>query len=103
MSLCVTRLGHPGTPRMFELKGIQQRSQSLVRRQALKLAQRFDLNLPDAFPSHGKTLADLLESVGVAVIKSEPHLNYFFLAIAQGLQDRCDALLQVVADSELSR
>src|SRR5437773_2145241 len=73
--------------------GIYQRSQFLVTRGRPKRAQRFGLNLPDPFPRHCKTLPDLLESVSVAVLQSEPHLDDLFLAKAQSLQDRCRALL----------
>jgi hypothetical protein len=72
-------------------------------RRAPKLAQRLGLNLPDPFPNHCKTLPDLLQSVRVAVIKSEPHLDDLFLAKAQSLQDRRRALLQVVANNEVGR
>src|ERR1043165_7713485 len=65
--------------------------------------QRAGLDLTNPFPRHGKTLPDLLESVSVAVLQSEPHLDDLFLAKAQSLQDRCRALLQVVVDNDLSR
>ena len=83
-------------------KGIQQRSQSFAA-PALEFVERLCLNLADPFPSHCKIPANLLESVRVAVIESEPHPDDLFLAIAQNLQDCCRGLLHVVADNDLSR
>jgi hypothetical protein len=79
------KTGLPTNVRTFELKGRQERSQSSATRLAPKLAQRRCLKLPDPFPSHCKTLADVLESRGITarnkttVLDEVPYVSILFL------------------------
>jgi len=75
----------------------------LAARLAAQFAQRLRFDLPDPFPSYGKTPAHLLESAFIAIVKSEPQLDDHFLARTQSLQDRLSALPQIIADNNLGR
>ena len=56
-------------------------------------AQGLGLDLPDAFASDLKLLADFLESTAVAVDQSETLLEDLAFAIAQGIEDIFDFVL----------
>src|SRR5208337_5636415 len=75
---------HPG--------GIQEGAELPAARGMAQLPQGFGLNLPDAFPGHGKTLPDFLQRVLAAIIEAKPHLDYLLLARRQRLEHRLGLL-----------
>mmetsp|Transcript_2470 Transcript_2470/g.7220 ORF Transcript_2470/g.7220 Transcript_2470/m.7220 type:complete len:142 (-) Transcript_2470:1682-2107(-) len=49
-----------------------------------KLMQRPGLNLPYSFPRHRESSSNLLQSLRLAVVETEPHPNYRLLSRVEG-------------------
>src|SRR5262249_1224870 len=82
---------------------LEERAQLAAPRRMAQLAQRLGFDLPDPFAGDGEALADLFERVLAAVADAETHLDDFFLARRQRLEDRFGLLLQIQVDDGFGR
>src|SRR3954468_3503978 len=89
---CATAYGlQPGAPCFFSRRlcasRVDERLQLLRAARVAELAQRFRLDLPDAFARHFEVLTDLLEGVVALLADAETHAQDLLLARRQRLQD----------------
>src|SRR6202161_1057851 len=85
-------------------RGAFQEGTELARtRWMAQLAQRFRLDLADAFARYRERLADFFERVLAAIIETKTHLDDFFFARRQRLQHRGRLLFQIEVDDRIGR
>src|SRR5579872_3989480 len=67
-------------------------------RRMAQLAQGLGFDLANALASDGEGLADFLECVLAAIVETETHFDYFFLARRERFQDGRSLLFQAEVD-----
>src|SRR5436305_4525096 len=82
---------------------VEERTELLRARRMAQLAERFRLDLADAFAGHVERAADFFERVLGAVADAEAHLEDLLLARGERAQDFVRLLFQVRNDHVINR